>query len=163
MLHLCPVVVCDPWRDGWVGHQLVDASCFEDVGGILLQRLVVADHAVVYFTWRAQLRVSHPVNDVLAELPVHAPAAFYVTKVTDKVLEVQTRGDEVAVAVALAVFADDGWSDVVLVPRLETWVLHKLVFESRNEALKGISHNEKLKVGVQSVKTQNRKTQLNTD
>lgn len=148
MLYLGPVIAGDPWRNGWVGHQLVDACCFEDVRGVFLQRLMVADHAVVYFTWRTQLRVSHPVNNVLTELSVHMATAFCVAQVTDKVLKVQARGSEVADAVALAVLTDDGWSDVMLVPRLEAWVLHKLVLECRNEALKGISYNEKLKVGA---------------
>jgi len=146
LLHLGPVVAGDAWRNGRVGHHVVDAGCFEDVGCVLLQRLVVAHHAVVYFTRRAQIRVRRPVDDVVAELPVHAAAAFRVAQVTDKVLKVQAGGGEVAVAVELAVLTDDGRGDVMLVPRLEARVLHELVSEGGNEALKGISHDEKLKV-----------------
>ena len=148
VLDLGPVVVGDARRDGRVGHQLVNAGRFEDVGGVLLQCLVVADHAVVYFTRGTQLRVSHPVNNVLAKLSVQAAAALRVAQVTDKVVKVQSRRGEAAVAVALAVFADDGRSDVMFIPRLEARVLHKLVLECRNEPLKGIPHNEELKVGV---------------
>lgn len=148
MLHLGPVVAGDARRNGWVGHQLVDARRFQDVRGVLFQRLMVAYHTVVYFTRCAQVCVSHPVNDVLAKLPVHAAAPFHITQVTDKVLKVEARGGEVAVTVALAVLSDDGRSDVMLVPRLKARVLHELVLECRNQALKGISHDEKLKVSV---------------
>lgn len=146
MLHLGPVVAGDAWRDGGVRHQLVDACCFEDVGGVLLQSLVVAHHAVVDLTRRTQFDVSHPVDDVLAELPVHVPASFHVAQVADKVLEAEAGAGVVAVSVALAVLANDGWSDIVLVPWLEARVLHKFVFECRDEALKGVSHNEEFKV-----------------
>lgn len=60
----------------------------------------------------------------------------------------------VAVTMALAILTDDGWSDVMLVPRFKARVLHKLVLERRNQALKGISHDEELKVSAQSVGTQ---------
>lgn len=148
MLHLGPVVAGDAWRNGWVGHQLLDARCFKDVRGVLFKRLMVAHHTVMYFTRSAQVCVSHPVNDVLAELSVHAAAPFDVTQVTDKVLKVQSRGAEVAVTVALAILTDDGRGDVMLVPRFEAWVLHKLVLECRNQTLKRISHDEKFEVGV---------------
>lgn len=148
MLHLGPVVVGDAWRNGRVRHKLVDAGHPQDVRRVVLQSLVVPHHAVVYFARRAQLCVSHPVDNVFAELPVHSPAALGVSEITDKVLKSQTRDGEVAVAVDLAVFANDGRGYVVLVPRLEAGVLHELVLECRNEAFKGISHNEELKVRV---------------
>lgn len=148
MLHLGPVIVCDAWRNGRVGHQCVDACRFEDVRGILFQRLVVADHAVVYFAWRTQLCVRHPVDDVLAKLPVHTPVAFHIAEVANKVFEVETGGDEVIVAVNLAIFPYNGRSYVVLVPRLEAGVLHKLVLECRDQALEGIPHNEEFEIGV---------------
>ena len=109
---------------------------------------MVAHHVVVYFARRAQLCVSHPVNNVLTKLTVHAVAAVCVAQVTDKVLKVQAGGGELVVAVALAVLTDDGRGDVMLVPRLEAWVLHKLVFERRDQTLKGVSHDEKLEVST---------------
>lgn len=54
----------------------------------------------------------------------------------------------VAVAVAPAVFPDDGRGDVVLVPRLEARVLHELVLEGGDEPLERIPHDEELEVGV---------------
>lgn len=151
MLHLGPVVAGDARRNGRVGHQLVDPRRLQDVRCVLLQRLVVAHHAVVYLAWRAQVCVRHPVDDVLPKLTVHAAAPFHITQVSDKVLEVEARGGQVAVAVALAVLTDDGRRDVMLVPRLEARVLHELVLECRYQALEGISYNEKLEVSVQSV------------
>lgn len=119
------------------------------MGGVLLQGFVVPDDAVPDLAGRAQLRVRHPVDDMLAELPVHAAAAaFRVAQVTDKVLEVQAWGGELALAVALAVLSDDGRSDVVLVPRLEARVLNKFVLEGRNQALEGISDDEELEVSA---------------
>lgn len=158
MLHLGPVVAGDAWRNGGVGHQLLDARRSEDVGGVLLQRLVVAHHAVVYVAGRAQLRVRHPVNYVLTELAVHAATALHVTQVTDKVLKVQAGGGQGALTVAFAVLTDDGGGDVMFVPRLEAWVLHKLVLEGRNQPLEGISHDEEFKVGAQSVEERNKHT-----
>lgn len=154
MLHLCPVVAGDAWRNGGVRHQLIDARCFEDVRGVLLQCLMVAHCAVVYLARCAQVRIRHPVNDVFTKLPVHAAAPFHVAQVPDKVFKVQARGRMVAVTMALAILTDDGWSDVMLVPRFKARVLHKLVLERRNQALKGISHDEELKVSAQSVGTQ---------
>lgn len=148
VLHLGPVVAGDAWRNGGVGHQLVDARRFQDVRGVLLQGLVVADRAVMYFARRAQVCVGHPVNDVLAKLPVQAATPLHVAQVADEVLEVEARGGQVAVTVALPVLADDGRRDVMLVPRLEARVLHELVFERWNQPLEGVPHYEKLKVGV---------------
>lgn len=152
VLHLSPVVAGDARGDGRVGHQPLDARRLQDVGGVSLQRLVVAHHVVADLAGRAQLGIGHPVDDVLAELPVHAPPpALGVAQVADKVLEAETRGGgALAVAVAFAVLADDGGRDVVLVPRLEARVLHKLVLEGRDEPLEGVPHDQELEVGVQS-------------
>lgn len=87
-------------------------------------------------------------DDVLPELPVNSAAAFRITEITDKVLKVKARGSCVTVAVALAVLADDGGSDVMLVPRLKARVFHKLVLECRNQSLKRISHNQELEIGA---------------
>lgn len=110
-------------------------------------------HAVVYLTRRAQFCVRHPMDDVLPELPVNSATAVHVAQVTDKVLEVKAGSGCVTVAVALAVLADDGGSDVVLVPRLEARVFHKLVLECGNQALERVSDDEELKISVQSVET----------
>lgn len=67
-------------------------------------------------------------NDVLSELLVEMFSAWLVTQVAHEVLEVQA-GASGGVEVTFAVLADDGWSDAVLVPWLEAWVLHKLVLE----------------------------------
>lgn len=87
-------------------------------------------------------------DDVLPELPVQSATAFNVAQVTDKVLKVKARGGGVTEPVALAVLADDGGGDVVLVPRLKAGVFHKLVLERRNQPLKRISHNEELEIRV---------------
>lgn len=105
-------------------------------------------HTVAYLTRCAQFCIRHPMDDVLPELPVHSATAFGVAQITDKVLKVKASGGGVTVPVALAVLADDGRSDVVLVPRLKARVFHKLVLERRNQPLKRISHNEELKISV---------------
>lgn len=148
MLHLGPVVASDPRRDGGIRHQPIDPRRSQDVRGVLLQGLVVPDHAVVDLAGRAQLGERHPVDDVIAELPVHAPPAFRVAQVADEVLEVQAGGGEVALPVAPAVFPYDGRGDVVLVPRLEAGVLYEFVLEGRNQSLEGVSYDEKLEVSV---------------
>lgn len=106
---------------------------------------------VVYLTRCAQFCVRHPMDDVLPELPVNSATAVHVAQITDKVLKVKAGSGCVTVAVALAVLADDGGGDVVLVPRLKARVFHKLVLECGNQALKGVSHDEELKIRVQSV------------
>lgn len=67
-------------------------------------------------------------DDVLSELTVERFSAWFVSQVTHKVLEVQT-GFSGGIVVTFAVPADDGGGDAVVVPWLETWVLHKLVLE----------------------------------
>lgn len=49
---------------------------------------------------------------------------------------------------ALAVLANDGRSDIMLVPWFITRVLYKFVLESGDDALKRVSNNEKLEVGI---------------
>lgn len=45
-LHLGLVVVSYPWWDSGVGHQICNASSFQDIRGIALQGLVVTHHVV---------------------------------------------------------------------------------------------------------------------
>lgn len=86
-------------------------------------------------------------DDVLAELAVEMFPSLLVTQVAYKVLEVQA-GVSGRAAVTFAVLADNGGRDGVLVPRLEAWVLYKLVLERRYETLERVSDNEELKIRV---------------
>lgn len=161
-LHFGAVVARDARRDGGVGHQAVDASRLEDVGRIAIQRLVVAHCVVIDVARGAQLHVRYPVDHVLPKLFVQSLLANGVAQVAHKVLEAQSWGVSggariLSVLAHLAVLADDGGRNVMLVPGFRAWVLHKLVLVGGNDALERVTYDEELEVIVQSVSKNNKR------
>lgn len=85
--------------------------------------------------------------DVLSELAIELLLTRLVAQIPNEVLEVKA-GAAGRVAVISAVLANDGGGDGVLIPGLETRILHKLVLEGRYQPLKRVSDNEKFKIGL---------------
>lgn len=145
VLHLGPVIGGDARRDGGIGHQVVDASLFQDVWCILLQGLMVPHHAVLYLAGCAQLHVGHPVNDAVPELEVQPPVVR-IAQVAYEIFELDAPG----LCPVLPVLFDDARGNLMPVPRFESWIVDKFILKGRYESFKGVSDNKKLEVCFKS-------------
>lgn len=145
MLDFGSVIRGDARGDGGVRHQVVYASLFQDVWGIVLQGLVVTDDAVLDLAGCAQFHVCHPVDDVVPKLKVQPPMVR-ITQVAHKVLKLDAPG----LRSVPPVLPDDARGNLVPVPRLKAGVVNKLILKRRNQSLEGISYDKKLEVCLQA-------------
>lgn len=140
-LYFCFVVHCYAWRNRGVRYQTVYASCFQNVGSIVLQGFMVSNHTVCDFAGGTEFHIGYPVNDVITKLDIQ-PSVIGVTQIANKILKLQPFG----LQAISSVLTNDAGSNFVSVPRLKARIVHKLVFKCRNKSFKWISNNKKLEV-----------------